>query len=181
MVNGAVAGMAAICAGCDSLAPWAAVVTGCIGGIAFIIGRSLLEKLEGKITWFQQKSSSCNVNFILVDDPVDAFPIHFCGGLAGLLTAPFLIQHGIFFKRDAQSAVVKILFVSFFYIYIYILFVELTRTCELDVWLQHAGNGGDHLLGNHLVLPHICHPEAFWHLARSARNGTGRYGRAQAQ
>lgn len=48
MVNGAVAGMAAICAGCDSLAPWAAVVTGILGGIAFIIGRALLEKLEGK-------------------------------------------------------------------------------------------------------------------------------------
>ena len=49
MVNGAVAGMAAICAGCDSLAPWAAVVTGCIGGIAFITGRSLLEKIQGKM------------------------------------------------------------------------------------------------------------------------------------
>lgn len=47
MVNGAVAGMAAICAGCDSLAPWAAVVTGILGGILFILGRSLLEKLEG--------------------------------------------------------------------------------------------------------------------------------------
>lgn len=42
-----------------------------------------------------------------VDDPVDAFPIHFCGGLAGLLTAPFLIPQGIFFRRDAQSAVVR--------------------------------------------------------------------------
>ena len=49
MVNGSVAGMAAICAGCDSLAPWAAVVTGILGGAAFMAGRSMLEKLEGKI------------------------------------------------------------------------------------------------------------------------------------
>lgn len=43
----------------------------------------------------------------IVDDPVDAFPIHFCGGLAGLLSAPFLIPQGIFYRRDAQSAVVR--------------------------------------------------------------------------
>lgn len=41
-----------------------------------------------------------------MDDPVDAFPIHFCGGMIGLLSAPFLIPQGIFYKRDAQSAVV---------------------------------------------------------------------------
>ena len=47
MVNGAVAGMAAICAGCCCLESWAALVTGCLGGIAFIGGRSLLEKIKG--------------------------------------------------------------------------------------------------------------------------------------
>lgn len=41
-----------------------------------------------------------------VDDPIDAFPIHFCGGLVGLLTAPFLVADGILFKRDLASAVV---------------------------------------------------------------------------
>ena len=50
MVNGAVAGMAAICAGCDSLAPWGAVVTGIMAGGAFILGRALLEKLQSMFT-----------------------------------------------------------------------------------------------------------------------------------
>lgn len=86
MMNGSVAGMAAICAGCDSLPSWAAVLSGILGGIAFIVGRAILEKLE-------------------VDDPVDGFAIHFCGGLAGLLSAPFLIREGILFKGDAISAV----------------------------------------------------------------------------
>lgn len=112
MVNGSVAGMAAVCAGCDSLAPWAAVVTGILGGAAFMAGRSMLEKLEGII--IQQNCLLC-LKLIdqffykidgKVDDPVDGFPIHFCGGLAGLLSAPFLIREGIFFKQDAHSAVV---------------------------------------------------------------------------
>lgn len=87
MVNGAVAGMAAICAGCDSMAPWAAVLTGVLAGLSFIAGRALLEKIQ-------------------VDDPIDAFPIHFCGGIVGLLSAPFLVADGILFKRDLASAVV---------------------------------------------------------------------------
>lgn len=49
MMNGSVAGMAAICAGCDSLPSWAAVLSGILGGIAFIVGRALLEKLEGNL------------------------------------------------------------------------------------------------------------------------------------
>ena len=63
MVNGSVAGMAAICAGCDALAPWAAVVTGCIGGIAFVIGRSLLEKLEGNHFKVSSLSKKMKENF----------------------------------------------------------------------------------------------------------------------
>ena len=46
MCNGAVCGMAAVCAGCDSLAPWAAVVTGILAGGAFILGRAFLEVLQ---------------------------------------------------------------------------------------------------------------------------------------
>lgn len=49
MMNGSVAGMAAICAGCDSLPSWAAVLSGILGGIAFIVGRAILEKLEGNL------------------------------------------------------------------------------------------------------------------------------------
>lgn len=39
----------AICAGCDSMAPWASVVTGGLAGGAFILGRSLLEKIQGEV------------------------------------------------------------------------------------------------------------------------------------
>lgn len=120
MMNGSVAGMAAICAGCDSLPSWAAVLSGILGGIAFIVGRAILEKLEGnlrfnerflKLTpvflcWIHQTN---RWQFQTVDDPVDGFAIHFCGGLAGLLSAPFLIREGILFKGDAISAVVSFL------------------------------------------------------------------------
>jgi len=85
MANGALAGMAAVCAGCDSLAPWAAFVTGIFGATAFLLAKVLLHKLE-------------------VDDPMDAFPVHFGGGLVGVVTAPFLIPDGIFTRRDNASA-----------------------------------------------------------------------------
>ncbi len=39
----------AVCAGCGSLAPWAAFVTGSLGGLAFVCGRSIADKLKGII------------------------------------------------------------------------------------------------------------------------------------
>lgn len=45
-----------------------------------------------------------NERFIVA---IDAFPIHYCGGLVGLVTAPFLINEGIFFKQDRASAMVR--------------------------------------------------------------------------
>ena len=44
---------------------------------------------------------------ILVDDPMQAMAIHFGGGLTGLVTCPFLIYDGIFFKQDQHSAIVR--------------------------------------------------------------------------
>ena len=43
----------------------------------------------------------------IVDDAVDAFAVHFGGGLVGVVTAPFLIPNGIFFQRDNAAAAVS--------------------------------------------------------------------------
>ena len=50
MVNGALAGGVAVCAGCGFMAPWAAVVTGILAGLVFLPAQSLMEKLESKIS-----------------------------------------------------------------------------------------------------------------------------------
>ena len=44
---------------------------------------------------------------LIVDDPMDAFPVHFGGGLVGVVTAPFLIPDGIFTRKDNASATVS--------------------------------------------------------------------------
>ena len=44
--------------------------------------------------------------FFKVDDPIDAMGIHIGGGLAGMLSAPFLLPNGILIAQDMHSAVV---------------------------------------------------------------------------
>lgn len=39
---------ASICAGCDKMSPWAAVVTGAVAGTAYIFVRFISEKLKSK-------------------------------------------------------------------------------------------------------------------------------------
>jgi len=65
-MNGALAGLVAVTAGCSVMAPWAALVTGIIGGWVYIFFSSLLVKLR-------------------IDDAVDAVPVHFGNGIWGCI------------------------------------------------------------------------------------------------
>ncbi len=65
-MNGALAGLVAITAGCAFVAPWAAIAIGVIGGMLVVGGVAVLEKLH-------------------VDDPVGAFPVHGLNGVWGTL------------------------------------------------------------------------------------------------
>ena len=60
-LNGALTGMVAQCAGCDTFMPWAALLVGCFGGLAYIGTHSLMLKLK-------------------LDDPLDAVAVHGGGG-----------------------------------------------------------------------------------------------------
>ena len=70
-LNGALTGMVAQCAGCDSFEPWAALIVGAFGGVAFIAVHEIMLKLK-------------------LDDPLDAVAVHGGGGLIGVLAKPFL-------------------------------------------------------------------------------------------
>ncbi|MCK5114681.1 MAG: ammonium transporter, partial [Phycisphaerae bacterium] len=65
-MNGALAGLVAITAGCAFVDPWAAIVIGGIGGIVVVLGVGLLDKIR-------------------VDDPVGAVPVHGLNGIWGTL------------------------------------------------------------------------------------------------
>lgn len=65
-MNGALAGLVAITAGCAFVEPWAAIIIGAVGGCIVVLGVVLLDKLH-------------------IDDPVGAVPVHGMNGLWGTL------------------------------------------------------------------------------------------------
>jgi len=67
-LNGLLAGLVSITAGCSVLEPWAAVIVGALGGAVYFFS-SIALKHPG----------------LEVDDPLDASPIHFFGGMWGLI------------------------------------------------------------------------------------------------
>ncbi|KAK3861884.1 hypothetical protein Pcinc_032195 [Petrolisthes cinctipes] len=83
-LNGALAGMVAICAGCNVLPIWGSCVTGIVAGVLFISIHTLLDKLK-------------------VDDPLDAVAVHMGGGLWGLVAvALFQNDNGIVFGGSGE-------------------------------------------------------------------------------
>ena len=69
-------GMVSLCAGCDLYEPWAALIVGSWGGLAFNTLHHLMVSLH-------------------LDDPLDAVAVHGGGGLVGLLAVPVLMVVGL--------------------------------------------------------------------------------------
>lgn len=65
ILNGILAGLVSITAGCGDVQPWAAVVMGMIGGVIYTLTSNLQKQL-------------------LIDDVVDAGPVHFWCGMWGV-------------------------------------------------------------------------------------------------
>ena len=85
-INATLTGMVAMCAGCNVVEEWAAMVIGAVAGGVFFGWSELL---------FLAK----------IDDPLDAVAVHLGGGLWGVLAAPiFHNDVGIFYSAfSAQS------------------------------------------------------------------------------
>ena len=78
-LNGALAGLVAITAGCASVSPESAAIIGALGGIVVVLSVLLFEKLR-------------------VDDPVGAISVHgTCGALGTILLGFFDSSSGVFF------------------------------------------------------------------------------------
>ncbi|XP_026282722.1 putative ammonium transporter 1 [Frankliniella occidentalis] len=82
--NAMLAGMVSVCGSVNSLAMWAAVVTGAVGAVFFLVLHSLLLRLQ-------------------VDDPLDAAPVHLGAGLWGLFAGPLLSPDGILHSVTKES------------------------------------------------------------------------------
>jgi Amt family ammonium transporter len=80
MLNGVLAGLVGITAGCDLVSPWGAVIIGTICGIVLVFA----------IEFFDHK--------LHIDDPVGASSVHgVCGILGTLLTGLFAVDGGLFY------------------------------------------------------------------------------------
>merc|ERR1712113_1272343 len=75
-INGGLAGMVALCAGCNVLHQGAAFALGIMGGFTCYWTASLASSLG-------------------VDDPLDAFAVHYGGGVVGVLATPVFMNGGI--------------------------------------------------------------------------------------
>ena len=78
-LNGALAGLVAITAGCASVGPVSAAIIGALGGIVVVLSVLMFEKLR-------------------IDDPVGAISVHgTCGALGTILLGFFDSSSGVFF------------------------------------------------------------------------------------
>lgn len=76
MLNGALAGLVAITAGCAFMAPTAALITGAIGGVVLILAMDALEAAK-------------------IDDAVGAFAVHGAAGMWGTLAIGLFASEGL--------------------------------------------------------------------------------------
>ncbi len=76
-INGSLGGLVAITAGCATMSPTYAVITGLLGGVLVILGSYLLELLQ-------------------LDDAVGAIPVHGFAGVWGTLAAGFFMEGDLF-------------------------------------------------------------------------------------
>ena len=91
-LNGALAGLVAITAGCDMVSPLGAFLIGIISGIAIVVG----------VEFVDQK--------LRIDDPVGAVGVHcICGALGTVLTGLFAVNGGLFYGGGFKLLGVQIL------------------------------------------------------------------------
>jgi len=74
--NGIIAGLVVICAGVGDMYPSAAIASGLLGGLAMEGGHVLVLKLH-------------------IDDPIDAFAVHGCAGMMGIIIRPLFDSTGV--------------------------------------------------------------------------------------
>ena len=125
-LNGTLAGLVAVTAGCAFIAPWASVVIGLVAGVLVIVVVDFIESLE-------------------IDDPVGAFAVHgSCGmmgtiavGLFGVAELTVNKKAGLFLGGGFDLLLVQILGVlaisTFTAIFTFVMFTALNLCGRLRV------------------------------------------------
>jgi Amt family ammonium transporter len=94
-LNGALAGLVGITAGCDAVSPLGAIIIGILSGIAVVYS---IEFVENKLK---------------IDDPVGAFSVHgVCGALGTILTGFLAVDGGLLYGGGASLLITQIIGVA---------------------------------------------------------------------
>jgi len=129
-LNGALAGLVAITAGCDVVNPFGAMIIGLIAGLVNIYAIEFIDLT------------------LKVDDPVGAVSVHgISGALGTLLTGLFAVDGGLFFGGGTKMFLVQLLGVvtvgAWVFIVAYITFKVIDKTIGLRVTQREEIEGLD--------------------------------------
>ena len=119
-LNGALAGLVAITAGCDVVSPGGAVIIGIIAGIVLVYGVSLFD------------------NILKIDDPVGAISVHGLSGATGTILVGFFdTSNGLFYGGGVDQLVSQLIGVLAVAVWAigsgFLLFYVLKKTVGLRV------------------------------------------------
>lgn len=124
-VNGSIAGLVAITAGCASMEVPFAALTGAIGGVVSVLGVMLLEKVR-------------------LDDVVGAVAVHGFAGAWGTLAAGMFLTGNLF---DIQQMTVQLIGIGAAFVWVFfaaiIMYWVISKTVGLRVSTQHEQRGLD--------------------------------------
>lgn len=91
-LNGSLAGLVAITAGCDLVTPFGAAIIGIIAGFAIVFGIEFVDKV------------------LKIDDPVGAVGVHgICGALGTILVGLFAQEDGLFYGGGTSLLVTQVI------------------------------------------------------------------------
>lgn len=89
-LNGSLAGLVAITAGCDLVSPFGAAIIGILAGFAVVFGIEFVDKV------------------LKIDDPVGAVGVHcICGALGTILVGFFAVDGGLLYGGDTSMVLIQ--------------------------------------------------------------------------
>ena len=129
-LNGALAGLVAITAGCDAVSPVGALVIGAIAGVVVVCAVEFVDQV------------------LKIDDPVGAVGVHgVCGALGTILTGVFALEGGLLYSGSADMLTTQIIGVAavaaWVLVTITIVFVIIDKTIGLRVSEEEEISGLD--------------------------------------
>lgn len=118
-INGAVAGLVAITAGCDTFSSAGAAVTGAIAGISVVLLNGIIEKK------------------LHIDDPVGAIGVHGGGGLIGtILVGLFSTETGLFYGHGIKQLIIQIMGAVVVFLFSFLVMAALYQIINKTIGLR---------------------------------------------